>query len=424
MRLYNKTGMCAREANLIDKLSRATPPEIARLLRDAIAEADAAKASAYLVGGPVRDLLLGRNFHNADISIEGDAIALAESLAAQGRLRVVRHPRFGTATIRSGDFVLDFVSARSEMYDQPGALPNVSRGTIDDDLQRRDFTVNAIALALNGDRAGELIDPLGGRADVRRKTIRVLHERSFQDDATRILRAARYEQRLGFRLGARTEQWLLRDVGYLETISPARIHHELARTFDEPEPELTLLRLSELGALTAIHTALVFGREQATAMGAVRSLDRRAARAACWPIFCWYAAESPGIASRLALRRPQAEAVAAVPQLRRVESRLAAAALASSRVVDALALFPLSAVWALAAMTGSELVRERAVDYLRRLRRVRPNLNGDDVIALGARQGPRVGEILRRLKTAKLDGHVRTRADEEKMARELIDRLS
>jgi tRNA nucleotidyltransferase (CCA-adding enzyme) len=416
--------MCALGANLIDKLSRATPPEIARLLRDAIAEADAAKASVYLVGGPVRDLLLGRDFHNADMSIEGDAIALAESLAAHGRLRVVRHPRFGTATIRSGDFVLDFVSARTEKYDHPGALPNVSRGTIEDDLRRRDFTLNAMALALNGERAGVLIDPLGGRADLRRKTIRVLHDRSFQDDATRIMRAARYEQRLGFRLGARTEQWLLRDVGYLETISPARIHHEFARTFDEPEPELTLVRLSELGALTPIHSALVFGREQAAALAAVRSLDFRAMRAACWPILCWYAAESAGITARLALRRPQADAVRAIPMVRRVESRLAAKSLRSSRIAGVLAPFPLPAVWALAAMAGSERVRERALDYLRRLRRVKPNLNGDDIVALGAKQGPEIGDVLSRLKAAKLDGDVRTRGDEEQMARELINRLA
>lgn len=386
--------------------------------------ADSKGVLAYLVGGPVRDLLLDRQFHDADVSIEGDAIALAGSLAARTGLRAVRHRRFGSATIRSGGFLLDLVTARSETYAYPGALPAVSPGSIDDDLRRRDFTVNAMALALTGGRAGQLIDPLGGRADLDRGIIRVLHERSFQDDATRIMRAARYEQRLGFQLGPRTEQWLLRDVRYLETISPARIHHELARALDEPGPELTLLRLSELGALAAIHPSLSFGREQASAFQIVRSLDRRAARAAGWPIICWYAAEAPGIAARLALRRPQREAVAAVPRLRRVESRLIAGGITNSRIVETLAPFPPAAVWALAAIAATETVRERALAYLRRLRRVKPALNGDDIIALGVREGPVVGDILRRLKAAKLDGELRTRADEERLARELINRMA
>lgn len=396
------------------------PPDGARIVRGVIEEADRSGVAAYLVGGPVRDLLLDRPFDNADISVEGDAIALAAALAERLGLRVVRHPRFGTATIRSGDFVLDLVSARSESYSHPGALPTVTIGTIDDDLRRRDFTINAMALALNGDRAGEIIDPLDGQAALRDGVVRVLHERSFQDDATRILRAARYEQRLGFQLGPRTEQWLLRDGGYLETISPARIHHEFARSFEEAEPERTLLRLDELGALKAIHPSMAFWRDQAGAVETVRSLDQRASRAAHWPIICWYCADAPGIKERLALRRPQAEAVAAVPDVRRAESSLAAEVLSNSGIVEALTPFPLVTVWALVAMTPFDVVRERTLAYLRRLRRVKTLLNGDALIALGAKEGPLVGEILRRLKTSKLDGEVRTRAGEERLARELL----
>lgn len=397
------------------------PPEGARLLRDVIRAADDVRVAAYLVGGPVRDLLLDRTFHNADVSIEGDAIALAESLVARTGFRTVRHPRFGTATIRSGDFVLDLVTARLETYERPGALPSVSAGTIDDDIRRRDFTVNAMALAISGDRAGQVLDPLDGNADLARGIIRVLHERSFQDDATRILRAARYEQRLGFRTDPRTEDWLRRDVGYLESISPARIHHELARTFEEVEPERALLRIAELGALTSIHPALAFSREQAKAFEAMRSLDRRAARAAYWPITCWHSADAPSLTDRLTLRRQQADAVAAIVNIRRVESRLAAADLSNSRSFETLAPFPLATVWALASMTRSDMVRQHTLNYLRRLRRVKPALSGDDIIMLGAKEGPVVGDILRRLKTAKLDGEVRTRADEERMAREILD---
>lgn len=414
--------MCALKPNLIDKSLRSMPADGAGLVREVIRAADKAGVVAYLVGGPVRDLLLDRAFHNADISIEGDAIALAEEVAARTGLRCVRHPRFGTATIRSGDFVLDLVTARSETYEHPGALPTVSPGSIDDDLRRRDFTVNAMALTLNGRRAGRIIDPLDGSAALNDGVVRVLHEGSFRDDATRTLRAVRYQQRFGFQLGARTEQWLLRDVGYLETISPARIHHEFARTFEEDEPERTLLRLDELGVLSAIHGSLSFGRHRARAFAMVRSLDRRAARAAYWPLMCWYAADAPGIAERLALHRPQADGVAGVADVRRVETRLAAPKMANSRVVEVLDPFPVATVWAFAAMTDFDLAYERAVSYLRRLRRVKTALTGDDIIALGAKQGPIVGDILRRLKTARLDGAVTTRTDEERLARDLLKR--
>lgn len=396
------------------------PSEGATLVQEVISAADKAALTAHLVGGPVRDLLLDRRFHNADISIEGDAITLAETVASHTDLRLVRHPRFGTATIRSRDFVLDLVTARSETYEQPGVLPAVSPGSIDDDLRRRDFTINAMALAISGPKAGEIIDPLDGRADLDRRIVRVLHDRSFQDDATRILRAVRYERRLGFTLDPGTERLLRRDVRYLDTISPARIHHEFARTFEEAEPERTLVRLHELAALTAIHASLTFTREQAQAFETIRSYNRRAARAACWPILCWQAADAPGIAERLALRRRQADAVAAVPRVQAAESPLAAADLANSRIVDLLAPFALATVFALACVTDDEIVRERTLAYLRRLRRIKPALDGDDIITLGAKQGPLIGDILRQLNIARLDGEVRTRADEERLVREML----
>jgi tRNA nucleotidyltransferase (CCA-adding enzyme) len=413
--------MCADQAKLIDKLPAALPPMGARLLHDTIGLTNEAGLSAYLVGGPVRDLLLGRPINNLDVAIEGDATALARRLKSGPGFRVVVHPAFGTAVIRSGGFILDLTTTRRETYERPGALPAVTPGSLDDDLHRRDFTINAMALALDGPRRGELIDPLRGRADLDSRLIRVLHELSFHDDATRIIRAARYEARLDFRIQPQTEAWAGRDAGFLGAISGARIHHELARTFDEPEPERALLRLSQLGALTAIQSSLTFTPAQARAFTAVRALDRRAARAAYWPILAWpiEPADAPDITARLALRRPQAEAVAAVPAAREIETAITGET-QNSRLVETLAPFPIATLWALAAMTRSEAVSKRIVNYLRRLRRLKPLLNGDDVIALGASEGPLVGEILRRLKTARLDGETRTRADEESIARNLL----
>lgn len=414
--------MCAEEAKLIDKSSANLPPAAARLVREIVRLAGDTGFNAYFVGGPIRDLLLERPTANADVTIEGDAIAIARQLKSRPNFRVVLHPSFGTAVITSGDTVLDLVTARSETYDQPGALPAVTPGTIDDDIRRRDLTINAIALALNGPREGEIIDPLNGRADLEAGLIRALHRGSFQDDATRILRAARYEARFGFRIEPETESWIRRDARCLDTISGARIHHEFVRTFEEHQPERALIRLAELGALEAIHPALTFDEDRARAFADLRSLGRRGARPANWPLLAWDVTPGavPALARRLALRKRQAEAVAAAPRVRALERSLESE-LANSRLVELLDPFPLPALWALAAATHSEAVRRRTVRYLRSLRRVRPALNGDDIIALGASEGPHVGHVLRRLKTAKLDGEVRTPADEERLARELLD---
>ena len=154
----------------------------------------------YLVGGTVRDILLGREGFDIDIAVEGDALAFAEGLGGE----VTAHGRFGTAVVRFPDGRhWDVVTARRETYAEPAALPDVEAGTIEEDLARRDFTVNAIAASL-GDDFGRLRDPHDGLADIEAGTIRVLHGRSFVDDPTRIFRAIRYENRLGFRMDDET----------------------------------------------------------------------------------------------------------------------------------------------------------------------------------------------------------------------------
>jgi tRNA nucleotidyltransferase (CCA-adding enzyme) len=186
-------------------------------------------APAWLVGGAVRDLLLGAGSVDLDVAIEGDARSVARELASRLDGEAREHERFGTATVRAGGLTVDLASTRRETYPQPGALPEVAEASLDEDLARRDFTVNAIAASLAADRVGELRDPHGGRADLDAGVIRVLHPRSFADDPTRLLRAVRYESRLGFRMDPETER-LAREAiaaGALSTVSGARIRDEL-----------------------------------------------------------------------------------------------------------------------------------------------------------------------------------------------------
>ena len=215
-------------------------------------------------------------------------------------------------------------------------------------------------------------------------------------------------------------RWLKRDVGYLEAISGPRIREELARLWREPQPERILLRLSELGALQAIHPTLSFDGSRAEAFGKLREIHATPSRTIYLALLAWGASrsEATALATRLALNKRETEAVRAVAPVRALERDLSAE-VRPSRAVELLSPFPSAAVWALAA-AGQESARVQATRYLHRWRYVKPLLDGHALQALGAIPGPQLGQTLRRLKAAKLDGEVRSRRDEERLARELL----
>src|SRR5919109_1443387 len=230
----------------------------------------------YLVGGTVRDILLGERNFDVDIAVEGDAIALAEALAGALGGRVRPHPQFGTAVVLYGeDGRVDVVTARTEFYDAPAALPSVEHASIREDLFRRDFTINAMAVSLRGEDFGRLVDPFHGRRDLREGVIRVLHNLSFIDDPTRIFRAIRYENRYGFRMDEHTVR-LARgciEMGLVGDLSSARLRDELVLLLEEGEVEHSILRLAELGAARAIHPHLAADDEAVELLRRARELN-------------------------------------------------------------------------------------------------------------------------------------------------------
>jgi tRNA nucleotidyltransferase (CCA-adding enzyme) len=242
--------------NLANKIEQSLPEELAVLIRKSATIAGGKNLQLYLVGGVVRDLMLRQSNFDLDLVVEGDAIALAKEFTEKVGGKLTVHTMFNTAKLSLGKWSIDIAMARTETYAKPGALPSVKPGTIKTDLFRRDFTINAMAVCLSTENYGELIDLYGGLNDLNNKLLRILHEKSFIDDATRIWRAIRYEQRLGFQIEPATLKLLKRDVSMLKTVGGYRLRRELELVLAEKEPEQILLRADKLGVLKELHPSL------------------------------------------------------------------------------------------------------------------------------------------------------------------------
>jgi tRNA nucleotidyltransferase (CCA-adding enzyme) len=365
-------------------------------------------AGAYLVGGAVRDLLLGGTPFDLDLVVEGDAAAVAASLG--GALTV--HDRFGTSTVRLDGFAYDVARARRESYARPGALPDVEPAPLDEDLRRRDFTVNALAIALAGEHAGELRAAPHGLEDLGARRLRVLHDRSFIDDPTRLLRLTRYASRLGFEIEPHTRALADAAVagGQLGTVSGPRIGAELRLLAREQDPVRAFLALRELRLDTALHPG--FGlREEALARRALELLptdarpDRLILGVASRGV---PAAELAGLLDSLAFEAEDRDAIVATATRAEDLADALAGAEAASEIATAAGGAPAELV-ALAGALGPE---RQARDWLEHLRHVRLSIDGRDLLAAGVPEGPAVGRGLRAALAAKLDRRASGREQE------------
>ncbi len=374
----------------------------------------------YLVGGAVRDLLRGAGAVDLDIAVEGDSRSVARALAERlGGLATV-HERFGTATVRTAEVVFDLAATRTETYAEPGALPEVAPAGLVEDLRRRDFSVNAMAVALAGDDLGHLYDPNRGLGDLEAGVIRTLHAGSFLDDPTRLLRAVRYETRLGFQMDEPTERAARAAIaeGAMSTVSGARVRDELMDLLAEPKAPRGVERMKDLGLDRALHESLDPDPELVTsaslgalAIGADRALAALAALAASAPeeLDLWVAGLQLDARDRDAVSRAARVADRIASELRDHEhtpSELQA--LLGGEPPEALAL-------ALAMGAPSEPVLLWATD----LSSVRLEISGADLLAAGIPEGPAIGAALEETLRRKLDGLVPDRDEELRTALEL-----
>jgi len=434
-----------RRHEVAARLEQALSAPLLALVRRISQEAHEMEYVPYFVGGLVRDLLLESPIVDVDMVIEGDAIALARRLAGDLGGRVIAHRQFGTAKWLLSQRVwrqvmghvprdelpttVDFATARTEFYTHPTALPEVARSSIRQDLHRRDFTINTLAIHLDPDHWGEILDFYGGEADLENGVIRVLHSLSFVDDPTRMLRAARLESRLGFHVDPRSEELIADALPLLKRVSGDRMRHELEQIFDEPEPEQALCRLEELGVLAQIHPDLRCDkwlcdryrtwREDADAGS--WTLDAADGSFLCLALLAYRLDDEPleNLIDRLKIRRGAADDLRLLPGLKAALGRLSRARRPSTvcRLLQPYPARVLAVAW---VATDRKRLRERLLRYQKEWRLVETEITGDDLKGMGLRPSPLFGRVLGALRDARLDGKVSTREEEERLLEKLL----
>ena len=414
------------------------PSPLFSLLQKTGELAERRSVCVYAAGGFVRDLLLDIPNLDVDLVVEGNGIRFVKAFARRDKARVTIHERFGTATVAFADgHTFDVATARTESYDSPASLPTVQRGSIREDVRRRDFTINTLAIRLNTPRFGELVDLHNGLRDLQNTTIRVLHGLSFIDDPTRVFRAIRFEQRLGFQLDWSTAV-LMREavqMGLVHRLSTSRLSAELLHVLSEREPGKTLARLADFNLLQFIHPRLKWSSRLARLLNAVDKAVAWHAQLSLGRLtFPWVVygmalmdhlpqSAAQETLARLTFPRRQSRSLLwwANTQVRPYEIiKTLERAVRPAETFRALCNLPDETLVFLMAKARSERGKQNIADQLTTYRRVRPILRGNDLKAMGLKPGPLYNRILDRLLDARLDGTVETEADE----RRLVSRLA
>jgi tRNA nucleotidyltransferase (CCA-adding enzyme) len=446
------------QVNLAARLDNALPATRLAFLKMIAARARSQHQAAYIVGGFVRDLLLERPSQDFDIVIEGDAIQLARSLSNEFGGQVTSHSRFGTAKWQissaraeiAGRLTeplqesaglnphelpshLDFISARTEFYDYPTALPTVERSSIKMDLHRRDFTFNTMAVRLDGYHYGELYDYWSGLPDLKHGLVRVLHSLSFVDDPTRLLRAVRFEQRFGFQIEARTLQLMGEALELLHQVSGDRLRHELDLILVEEKSVQVLERLNELQLLKSIHPALSWPVDLSDSMRKIT----RGEIAPAWNLsahwnglstqivleyLLWFSNISEKsifeICDRLRFPAPLRLATSQTASLRQMLSDLLTSK--PSQVAAKLNAYPAIVIAAMVLAEADKDTGKLLLDYYHKLRPIHPLTSGTDLQKMGIPQGPVYRTILETLRAAWLDGDISSPGEEKLLLEKLL----
>lgn len=404
------------------------PKEIFNVLKLSGEVAKELNFSAYLVGGSVRDLLRGESNLDIDIVIEGDGVVFAQALCKKLKATVKSHQRFGTAIIITDSLKFDVATARTEYYESPGALPKVEMSSIKKDLYRRDFTINTLAIKLNPGNFGQLLDFFGGQRDLRGKTIRILHNLSFIEDPTRAFRAIRFSERFGFKLSKHTINLIKTAVriNLFDKLSGSRLYDELNLLFLETEPLKAIKRLSELDLLKFIHPHLALTEALGETFEAIQEtfawfkllfLEEELNKAHLFLVALFEGLKTTHEREKALQRlfvppKVRNEILESIEQSKTTLLKLQGTSQKEKDIYYTLQPLSLQTILFTIAKAKDKRQKKAISLYLTTLRKIKANLTGKDLKAMGYKPGPLFNKILKAILEARLDGQIKSREEE------------
>ncbi len=434
-------------SNLLKKMVSVLPAEIMGLLKNIGNLANSVDYRAFVVGGLVRDLELGVKNLDLDIVVEGDAIKLGQELAKELGASLVIHRRFGTCSVITKDrFKIDLATARKEIYEHPAALPKVQFSSLKDDLIRRDFTVNAMAISINKDSFGQLIDFFNGEEDLSAGRIRVMHDGSFIDDPTRIFRAVRFESRFAFRIDAHTEELIKTAIKkeMFDKVAPQRIRDEIELILKEKDPLKSLKRMAQLDELRFLHPGMKLSAQMVRLYGLIdkicawyngsafrkRSIEK-------WLMYLMALTrplsykETVSFCDKFSLRRGEKiRMVSYKKDAGKILEKLASKkSLLPSKIYCLLEPLSFEVILMIAAEAesgrgpGKKLVTRRIEDFFRKYNGMRISVKGEDLQSLGLKPCPEFKTIMKKVLYEKLDGKLKNKNDEIGYAKKIMGRI-
>ncbi len=429
--IYDDTALAhwSKRKNIRSLVSEQLPKDIINFLKEFGKLAEELGYRAYAVGGFVRDLLLRRANLDIDLVVEGDAIEFARAFAQRQKIKCKFHKKFNTAMLIFPDNLrVDVASARFEYYQHPAALPIVEFSSLKMDLYRRDFTINTLALDLNPEDFGHLIDFFSGQKDIKEKVIRVLHNLSLVEDPTRILRAIRFEQRFGFKIGKQTASLIRNAVrmGLIDKLGGRRFLHEIQLILEEEDPVQPIRRMAEFGVLPALAPSMTFDQKQ-------QQLFERLKQVVSWyrlsfldePLDRWWVyllalfsnlphEEIVSAGARLILSAGQLDRMLWTLENsgKLIRGFFQKARHKPSEIYRALQPFRPEELLFLMAAADKEETRKAVSHYFHRYRNIASELRGKDLKEMGMPPGPIYRKLLDEILDARLNGEVRSRHEE------------
>lgn len=423
---------------IINKLNK-LPEELLHVIFLARNLAKIQKVGVYLVGGFVRDLLLGKENFDLDIVVEKEGIDFAYKLSRILDAHIIKHRAFGTATITKKDGLkIDISTSRREFYPESAALPVVSKGKIEDDLFRRDFTINAMACHIDFEKFGQFVDVTGGLEDLKQGRIRFLHENSFIDDPTRIIRAVRFKQRFGFRIDENTLRSIrgAKKLKMLEKVQKHRIRDEILLIFKERDPYRILNRLKQVYNLTFIDSHIKFSKELRSRFN---SIDR-----ACG----WFEGSFPQrreldinlmdlivflaplklralkqFVSKYAFHRKDTKRIISFKKnFSKVDKKLSKKELSAIRLHNILHPLSYEVILLALVMTKKQKTRQRIKDYFLKHHHKKISITGDDLLSMGVKPGPKFRKIFQAVFRKKINAEIHTRDEELALVKKIINK--